>query len=220
VESGNKRCTGCGLEKAITDFARRSDRPCGRSSCCKKCQNIKSGAWQKNNRERKSAYLKEYRRRNPQPHRDSEKRYREQNAEKVLAQQRRWTQENKEHVRAYHRKYQKLKVRSVPELKAKQVARTREWNRRHPEKGLEYAINRRARLLSVLDEVFTREEIYERDRGKCHVCHQHAKPNNWHLDHLIPLSRGGRHARRNVAVSHPRCNLQRRNTGPAQLRLM
>lgn len=34
-----KTCTKCGIEKELTDFYTRKDRPCGICSVCKKCQN-------------------------------------------------------------------------------------------------------------------------------------------------------------------------------------
>lgn len=65
-----------------------------------------------------------------------------------------------------------------------------------------------------------RPRIFERDRGICHICRKPVDPNDWHLDHLIPLSRGGEHVSQNVAVAHPFCNMSR-SAGriPAQLRL-
>jgi len=35
---------------------------------------------------------------------------------------------------------------------------------------------------------------------------QPANQNNWHLDHIYPVVKGGEHSYKNVAVSHPRCN--------------
>jgi 5-methylcytosine-specific restriction endonuclease McrA len=34
-------------------------------------------------------------------------------------------------------------------------------------------------------------------------------PANWHLDHVVPLSRGGEHSYANVQVAHPFCNLSK-----------
>lgn len=67
---------------------------------------------------------------------------------------------------------------------------------------------------------FSRLDIWERDGGRCHICGKKCDPKDWHLDHLVPLSRGGDHTRRNVAVAHPFCNISRSNRGPAQLRLL
>jgi len=59
-------------------------------------------------------------------------------------------------------------------------------------------------------ECFSRADIFERDGGVCHVCGELVDPDNWHIDHLLPLSRGGQHVAANVAVAHPKCNGARR----------
>lgn len=37
-----KQCSRCGLVKHLTDFPRRSDRPCGRKSICLVCDRLKA----------------------------------------------------------------------------------------------------------------------------------------------------------------------------------
>jgi 5-methylcytosine-specific restriction endonuclease McrA len=51
-----------------------------------------------------------------------------------------------------------------------------------------------------------RQIVLERDEGICHICSDPVDPNEWHLDHVVPLSKGGTHEYANVAVSHPFCN--------------
>jgi hypothetical protein len=52
-----------------------------------------------------------------------------------------------------------------------------------------------------------RQTIWERDEGICYLCGQPADPANWHLEHNVPFSRGGRDTYENVGVAHPHCNL-------------
>jgi 5-methylcytosine-specific restriction endonuclease McrA len=54
-----------------------------------------------------------------------------------------------------------------------------------------------------------RSLLWERDMGICHICNEAADRNYWHLDHIIPIARGGTHTWDNVAVSHPACNLSK-----------
>jgi predicted nucleic acid-binding Zn ribbon protein len=56
-----------------------------------------------------------------------------------------------------------------------------------------------------------RAYIIERDGSRCHLCGKKCKPEEIHLDHLIPLSRGGTHAYENVRVAHAFCNLSKRD---------
>lgn len=95
------------------------------------------------------------------------------------------------------------------------------WRRANGQRLREYRQRRCAivRGAAIAGRAIQRVDIWKRDGGKCHICGKACDPRNWHLDHLIPVSRGGTHTEDNVAVSHPRCNQSRGARGPAQLRL-
>jgi 5-methylcytosine-specific restriction endonuclease McrA len=63
-------------------------------------------------------------------------------------------------------------------------------------------------------EVKARYAVWETCNGICHICQRPADPTDWHLDHIIPLSRGGDHTYANVAVSHPMCNMRKHAHDP------
>ena len=58
-------------------------------------------------------------------------------------------------------------------------------------------------------ETVLRSKVFERDDGICHICLKPVDPHGWHMDHIVPLSRGGEHSYKNVGVSHPFCNLSK-----------
>lgn len=97
--------------------------------------------------------------------------------------------------------------------------------KRHARKGRAL---RRARLAGLPTEVFTHEQVFERDKWICHICKQRIDqrldwpdPGSAALDHVIPVSKGGPHTLANVAASHSRCNGARGNRGGLeQLRLI
>lgn len=81
---------------------------------------------------------------------------------------------------------------------------------------------RRKRKIDVatMDKTITLRAVYEKDGGTCYLCGQ---PCDWNdflesedafvagdlypsIDHVQPLSRGGRHAWENVRLAHRRCN--------------
>lgn len=76
-----------------------------------------------------------------------------------------------------------------------------------------YRARKRAAFVEDVDPIL----IWERDEGVCGICGGSADPKDWHLDHVIPLSRGGLHSRGNVQVSHPRCNLSKHNKHPKEM---
>lgn len=56
---------------------------------------------------------------------------------------------------------------------------------------------------------FTRRNIYERDGYTCQYCGRKLERQQLNIDHLIPLSRGGRTVWENVVCSCRRCNLKK-----------
>lgn len=78
-------------------------------------------------------------------------------------------------------------------------------------------------------ELIPIEEIYQRDGGRCALCYGRVPadfgfkvsyPRAPTLDHIIPLSKGGKHSRCNVQLAHLGCNSGKSNRAcGSQLRL-
>ena len=59
------------------------------------------------------------------------------------------------------------------------------------------------------DVRFTRRNIFYRDRNRCQYCGGRFKRSELNLDHVIPLSRGGRSTWRNVVCCCVSCNMRK-----------
>lgn len=92
----------------------------------------------------------------------------------------------------------------VRERRRKNPEAFREWMRQG-----NYA--RRARVRGVEHEKFDRREIFARDGGRCAYCACVLDESNWHLDHVIPIARGGGHLRSNVVAVCPPCNISKKD---------
>lgn len=75
---------------------------------------------------------------------------------------------------------------------------------------------RRRRFAAAFVEPVERSVVFERDGWTCHLCGGAIDPalsgrHRWGatLDHLVPLSEGGRHEYANVKAAHLRCNSSR-----------
>lgn len=140
----------------------------------------------------------------------------ERNREDKIAKNAAWNKSHPEACNAYNRDHhRKNRARRTAEARAWNVANRERYNAN----VANCAAKRRAAKLGLGCEDIRRQDVFQRDGGKCHICGKRCDPKDWHLDHLVPLSLGGLHAYSNVAVSHPMCNQRRSNTGPAQLRL-
>lgn len=91
----------------------------------------------------------------------------------------------------------------------------RSWERRMARLN-DRAARRRARKANATVEHFTRTEIIERDQRTCHLCGRtDLADKDIHLDHVIPLSKGGEHSRANVKVACAPCNIHKGATLPS-----
>jgi 5-methylcytosine-specific restriction endonuclease McrA len=68
---------------------------------------------------------------------------------------------------------------------------------------------RRAAEQSIQWESIDRVEIYNRDGGLCRYCGLAVTEKGWHMDHIVPVAKGGPHIKSNVCVSCPGCNLKK-----------
>lgn len=98
----------------------------------------------------------------------------------------------------------------------------RQWKRNNPEMVRARKRHRRAVLAGVPSEVYTVDEILSMYGSHCHICGEGidlkaprgaGSGSNWerglHLDHVIPLSKGGHDLASNVMPAHALCNLRK-----------
>lgn len=97
----------------------------------------------------------------------------------------------------------------------------------NPETYARYAANYRARRRGAFVESFAPRDIFERDDWRCGLCGKkvrqtlrHPHPQSASLDHIVPLSEGGEHSRRNTQTAHLLCNLRKGKRGSQQLALI
>lgn len=65
-------------------------------------------------------------------------------------------------------------------------------------------------------EPIDRTAVAERDGWTCSICRGVVTRDDWSLDHIKPLSRGGTHTHDNVAIAHFGCNAKKRDGARAQ----
>lgn len=56
-----------------------------------------------------------------------------------------------------------------------------------------------------------RSVVLERGDYACGICHDPIE-DEWHMDHIIPVSKRGKHCYYNLQPSHPVCNLMKGDT--------
>lgn len=91
------------------------------------------------------------------------------------------------------------------------LARMREYCRNNPDKYRNYATRRRLRMVAIPDSVDVSKRDWERlvarYGGRCAYCGD--RPELLHMEHVVPLSRGGRNGIGNVLPACPPCNMSK-----------
>lgn len=71
------------------------------------------------------------------------------------------------------------------------------------------AARRRARIKGATIGPVRRSDIIARDESTCYLCGKVIPDKDIHIDHIIPLARGGSHTVDNLAVTCSQCNIRK-----------
>lgn len=188
-----KRCTKCGEVKPLGMFSKNRRNRDGLQSECKSC----NAKYHREHAEQISAksrkwYLK--------------------NRDRVLERQ----SNNRDHIHEVAKAY---RLRNRDELRARHSDWVRTENGRRRKVINEH--NRRARkqlsggtYTSADIDLIRKGQTDTRGNVRCWYC---GKPMQlWHIDHRIPLSRGGSNAPGNLCLACPECNTSKRDKTPSE----
>lgn len=121
---------------------------------------------------------------------------------------------NKKQLLEYQKKYRK---KNLAKFRAKQ----KKYWAKNPEKAEAFNRLRRARKNGVESSPYTKEQVLEKYGTDCHICGEPIdlkapralRYKGWehglHLDHVIPISKGGPDTIDNVRPAHGICNIRK-----------
>jgi len=204
-----KICPRCGIEYPRTAeyYNIRPNRSGGVSSWCKTCtrEHVR-------NQRHENKHYQEYLRQ-----------YYKTNREKIIEQRRKYYQNNREKEQEYKQKYYQNNCKKLREYNRKWTENNpgyysqkyQEWAKNNPGKVRLYARNRRARLACSIGS-HTLEELQIRlqnQHNKCFYCGCDLD-DKYHVDHLVPLSRGGSNWIENLVIACASCNSSKKDKLP------
>jgi 5-methylcytosine-specific restriction endonuclease McrA len=205
-----KVCRTCGkrYDDVAANFHRHNS--VGFHPDCKACRKIEAKRRHAGEREENRAACAER-------YRNNKERYSEQN--------RAWREANRERYLELNRNYYRRNRRVIlGKMKAARDAnpeadreRSRQWRRKNPEKARALSAKHR-RLRLDAPGSHTAEDVrwrYEIQKGCCYWCRKNVG-DEYHVDHVIPISRGGSDGRENIVIACPTCNRSKHNKMPEE----
>lgn len=208
-----KVCTKCGQEKPATRefFYGRPKRSDGLESSCKECDKAAARAHWHAHADDGHARQRAYREAHPEKQRAASARYRERHPEEARAHSRKCRAAHLDERRAYDREWQKRnpdKARAAGRrYDAAHPERRNAWRQANPDHVRAANSRRRARKKAA-EGCYTRQDVaaqYLRQQGTCYWCGKKVG-RDYHVDHVIPLARGGSNGPENLVISCGPCN--------------
>ena len=212
----SKSCTRCSEMKPLTEYHKDALTKDGLKSKCKICRLADNAKYFAENKESVAAVQLAYHEKNKEARNAYQREWREKNKEATSAYKKEYNKKNKEAINAYRRSYH-------AENREALNARERKYRKDNPRIGSAIKNRRRARKLNNGVEVYTIQEVLETYGTDCHICHwpvDMSAPRRtgypgWetglHIDHVIPISKGGEDTLANVRPSHAYCNISKRD---------
>ncbi len=173
-----KRCNKCGEIKPADQFYRQSSHSDGLGSRCKPCVNSDQAAYYEQNRERIRAKSRTDEKREYKRIHQSEYRTRRRRLDPTFIPN------NRESVNEAQHRYCERHRERVLFQRRQSEAKRRAATIGNPMTGADYT-----RILDTFGMV-------------CHLCGGAIPEGDLHMDHVIPLSRGGAHDPENIRPAH------------------
>lgn len=231
-----KVCCRCGERKSFSCFSRQKRMKDGHHSYCKSCfknyqqENIdrikeKNKFYQDKNKERIKKQNKCWRQENSKRLKEKSRKYYLKNQERLKEKARQYRLDNIEHKKKVDREYYKNNAERINN-------RVKAWVKENPESRRQIIwrgnVKRRSQKHNVEFTKVERKRILDRDAWTCQNCgikvHDRSKgdwntPDKAHIDHIIPISKGGHSKPSNLRTLCRTCNLTKLNRVDEQLKL-
>ena len=186
-----KECTKCGVQKGAADFYSDSQKKDGLSSSCKECKKVQNNLYTKNNRERKAKY---------------DKMYRDRNSAEIKKRKKEYSDSHKEEKKAYDKSYN-----TDPLNKVKRYKSGKAYRKKNPSRTAAIQAAYRASKRSQTPELTDEEKLQIIEIYKEAVALRKTTGDDYHVDHIIPISKGGLHHPLNLQIITAFENLSKGN---------
>lgn len=192
-----KVCTKCNIEKTKDGFRKHKGKKDGLSSQCKSCVSRNDREYRDNNQEKIAA---------------GKQQYTANNQVKITTYQQQYTANNQEKIATYNRQYYANNQEKIVDC-------SRQYRVNNTDKIAAYSRNSRARKRNAYGSHTVAEirAIFDSQLGLCANCKAKLFKSGkykFHVDHIVPLVKGGSNDRYNLQCLCPTCNLRKNAKDP------
>lgn len=167
-----------------------------------------SREWAEKNRDRKRELYRLWKKNNPERRKAQAAKWRDRADRREAARMRaaKWRAENRERQLASQKKWQQTKG----------AAWRSEWKKKNPDHDKAQQHNRRARKRAAGGKITQADvsRILLAQKWKCAYCRKSLRKTGYHMDHIVPLARGGANSASNHQATCPPCNLSKKDHDP------
>lgn len=208
-----KTCRDCLRELPLDQFHKAAGCKDGLRSTCKTCVHEKRVQYYAVSSDKNREYSRQYYIANSHSVKKYQQEYSQQNRPKIARRNKVWRVANRERLlKAKQDYYEQNKERLKPFYKA--------YHSLHPEYNKATTLRRRARLRNAAGDCSAKQWL---DKcaffgWRCYLCHDSLAMKSVHMDHRVPLSRGGSNWPANLAPACGPCNLSKSNKTEAEFK--
>ena len=166
------------------------------------------------NREKRNKRKRQQRQEHPEATHEADRKWRKSNPESLRKATRKYLSANREYVREQKRKWRLGSLEAIRE-------RERKWAASNPDKLRNQWSNRSARKRGATGGYTLKDiaDLFDRQSGKCAACKARITKTGstlYHIDHVIPLKRGGSNWPDNLQLLCKPCNLKKGSMPPEE----